>query len=206
MPTTNSPRTVEVFADVMCPFAHVGLRRFISERDGRGKSDIVLRVRAWPLENVNGHAEAGTDVAAKVQALRDSVAPEMFRSFDADRFPSTSMPALAAEAAAYSIDPFRGEQFSLAVRTALFENGSDITDPGVLSQLPGAPDDASAGVDQVLQDWHDGQSRSVTGSPHFFIDGDDFFCPSMTIERTGGVLEIEFDKGGFTEFLERALN
>lgn len=206
MTNNSSPpvKTVEVFADVTCPFAHVGLRRFIAERDARG-IDFLLRVRAWPLERVNGHAETGRDLAPKVQALRDSVAPELFRGFDADSFPVTSWPALVAEATAYR-DPARGERFSMAVRTALFEDGCDISDAEALSELGGgvADDDRDA-VERVMADWHDGQSRQVIGSPHFFVDGYDYFCPSMTIERSDGVLDIAFDKSGFDEFVNRAL-
>ena len=46
---------IEVFADVACPFAHVGLRRFAERRDELGRTDVALRVRSWPLEVVNGH-------------------------------------------------------------------------------------------------------------------------------------------------------
>lgn len=198
-------KTVEVFADVTCPFAHVGLRRFVAERDARG-IDLLLRVRAWPLERVNGHAETGNDLAPKVQALRGSVAPELFRGFDADSFPSTSWPALVAEATAYRTDPARGERFSMAVRTALFEDGRDISDAKVLAELSdGLSNDDTDADGQVIADWHDGQGRQVIGSPHFFVDGYDFFCPSMTVERSGGVVEIAFDKSGFDEFLSRAL-
>ena len=45
---------IEVFADIACPFAHVGLRRFVTERERRGLDRPRLRVRAWPLELVNG--------------------------------------------------------------------------------------------------------------------------------------------------------
>ena len=44
---------IEVWADVWCPFAHIGIRRLVEERDRRG-SEVHLRVRAWPLELVNG--------------------------------------------------------------------------------------------------------------------------------------------------------
>jgi hypothetical protein len=46
---------IEVFADAGCPFTHVGLRRLVEHRDHAGRDDVVLRVRAWPLELVNGH-------------------------------------------------------------------------------------------------------------------------------------------------------
>ena len=195
--------TVEVFADVSCPFAHVGLRRFVAERDARGRVDVALRVRAWPLERVNGRAESGDDLAPKVQALRQSVAPELFRGFVARAFPATSLPALAAEAAAYRDGPARGERFSMAVRTSLFEDGCDTSDVTVLRALDGDVDDNA--IEQVMADWHEGEARQVIGSPHFFVEGAGFFCPSMTIERSGGVLDIAFDSSGFDLFLERAL-
>jgi len=48
------PETViEVFADVACPFTHVGLKSFVARRAGLGRDDVILRVRAWPLEIVN---------------------------------------------------------------------------------------------------------------------------------------------------------
>ena len=43
---------VDVFADVRCPFAHVGLRRLVTRRKQLG-AQLLLRVRAWPLELVN---------------------------------------------------------------------------------------------------------------------------------------------------------
>lgn len=46
-------RVVEVFADITCPFTHVGLRRLVRHRESVGRNDVVLRVRAWPLELVN---------------------------------------------------------------------------------------------------------------------------------------------------------
>jgi predicted DsbA family dithiol-disulfide isomerase len=196
--------TVEVFADVTCPFAHVALRRFVAERDARGRDDIALRVRAWPLELVNGHAERGDEVAQTVQALRGTVAPELFRGFDPDVFPSTSLPALAMEAELYATDPAAGERFSMLVRTALFEDGDDISAPANLVKLA-ARSPQGGGEARVLADWNEGKARNVTGSPHFFVEGVGFFCPSMKIEGDGDQLEIEFDEKGFSTFLEHCL-
>ena len=38
-------RTVEVFADVLCPFTHVGLRTLIGRRNERGLTQPRLRIR-----------------------------------------------------------------------------------------------------------------------------------------------------------------
>jgi len=47
-------RVLEVFADVWCPFTHVGLRRLIEERDRRGPqrrcvacARLASRVGQW---------------------------------------------------------------------------------------------------------------------------------------------------------------
>ncbi len=154
---------------------------------------------------VNGHAESGQDLQPKVAALQESVAPDLFHGFDPATFPKTSMPALAWEAAAYGVDPGLGEQFSVRVRTALFEDGVDIASQSALTDLlAGLPIDAPDAA-QVLLDWHEGQQRGVKGSPHFFVDDADYFCPSMRISREDGRLDIEFDSEGFAEFLDRCL-
>src|SRR3954464_13451066 len=49
----RTPVRIEVFADVACPFTHVGLCRLVARRR-ESNSDAVLWVRAWPLELVNG--------------------------------------------------------------------------------------------------------------------------------------------------------
>ncbi|MCC6183750.1 MAG: disulfide bond formation protein DsbA, partial [Microthrixaceae bacterium] len=59
-------RTIEVFADVTCPFTHVGLRRMVAARQAQGRDDVVLRVRSWPLEVVNGAPLDAAFVAEEV--------------------------------------------------------------------------------------------------------------------------------------------
>jgi hypothetical protein len=63
---------IEVFADIVCPFTHVGLRRLSEARRGREVSPVV-RVRAWPLELVNGRALDGPSLIPKIAALRADV-------------------------------------------------------------------------------------------------------------------------------------
>ena len=91
---------IEVFADIVCPFTHVGLRRLVEARDARS-AHSTIRVRAWPLEWVNGRPFDAEVVGHEIEALRSDVAPEMFAGFDAAHFPRTSMPAFGLVAAAY---------------------------------------------------------------------------------------------------------
>jgi predicted DsbA family dithiol-disulfide isomerase len=195
---------LEVYADIACPFAHAGLRRFVSERVARGVREPMLRVRAWPLELVNDEPHRGASTAPKVAALRSGVAPDLFVGFDPETFPASSLLALAAEAAAHRAGPEIGERFSLAIRTALFEEGADVADPAVLDRLRAetrAPAPTPEDEAQVHEDLGAGKARGVTGSPHFFTpSGNDFFCPSMDIERQGDALHVNFDAAGFDRF------
>lgn len=195
---------IEVFADVTCPFTHVGLRRFVQHRDEAGRADVRLRVRSWPLEIVNGRPLDPIATAAKVADIRDQVAPDLFTGFDPAAFPHTSLPALALAAAADAAGPDVGERVSLELRDLLFEQGLDIAEPAVLEQVAAQhglrfdPTDTSA----VLADHAEGIERGVIGSPHFFTPSGAFFCPSLDIGHDDdGQLQITIDAAGFETFL-----
>lgn len=170
---------------------------------------MAIWVRAWPLELVNG---APLDpVVTKVHAddLREQVAPEQFAHLDLDRFPSSTLGALALANRAYRTDLRVGERVSFALRDALFEEGRDISDPGVLEDLAhefgGAlPDETDSAA--VVAEWHEGQQRGVLGSPHFFCGDADVFCPSLDIAKDPiEGMTIVRDMARLTEFLGRCL-
>lgn len=196
--------TVEVFADVVCPFTHVGLRRIAERRSQLGSSLPVLRVRAWPLELVNGAPLDPDAVAQHVDELREQVATDLFCGFDRAVLPSSSLPALELVAAAYDVADTVGEQVSFAVRSALFEDGRDIADPAVLDAIARAHDVGERGAASrgaVLADFEDGKRRGVRGSPEFFLEGHGWFCPALRIDKVGDRLEIALDPDGFERFL-----
>lgn len=202
-------KVVEVFADVACPFTHVGLRRFAASRRQAGGAGPVLRVRAWPLELVNGKALDGPSLVPKIEALRADVAADLFVGFNPDRFPMTTLPAMAAEAAAYRRGLDVGERFSFAVRSALFEEGLDVSDQGVLRalcEMHEVPEPTEEDRSAVDQDLLDGKERGVAGSPHSFTADGDFFCPSLRIEHHGDDYEVSFDPIRFQKFLAAALS
>jgi predicted DsbA family dithiol-disulfide isomerase len=197
---------VEVFADVVCPFTHVGLRRVVAERSRRGRDLEGILVRAWPLELVNGEAVSPVLIAEEVAELRRQVAPDLFAGFDPAAFPATALPALRLACRAYRMDARTGEQVSLALRTAVFEEGRDIADAAVLRNIAGrhgVPAERSAGDDEAVRaEWDEGRRRGVIGSPHFFASGQDFFCPSLHITRVDGHLHVRFDEKGLQDFLQ----
>jgi 2-hydroxychromene-2-carboxylate isomerase len=198
---------ITVFADVSCPFAYVGFTRILAYRDRIGPDAAPLRARAWPLAVVNGDPMTGPALVPKIEALRRDVAPDLFGGFAPDRFPSTSLPALAAEQAAYRAGLDRGMAFSLAVRRLLFEDGEDIGDPDVVGALLGQLDLPQPTADDraaVERDHEAGVAMGVQGSPHFFTRDGSFFCPTLDIQHHEGGYDIEFDQAGFERFISSA--
>ena len=159
--------TIEVFADVACPFTHVGLRRLVERRGELGRTDVRLRVRAWPLEVVNGEPLDPAFIEEEVDDIRAQVAPDLFTGFRRDAFPASTLPALALTHAAYATADEVGERVALRLRELLFEEGTDVADPDVLAAVA-AEAGVSGPVDDtgpVLADHAEGVARGVIGSP-----------------------------------------
>lgn len=192
--------TIEVFADITCPFTHVGLKRVVALS---GDDDIV--VRAWPLEWVNESGLAAADVERKARVLHDQLGVDDFDGLRTDHWPASTIPALELAAAAYERDVATGLAVSLALRAALFEDGRDVADPTVLDELArdhGVTRRPMRGA--VEADHADGEQRGVIGSPHYFVGDDDYFCPTLDIGHDeDDHLTARFDPAGLAEFLER---
>jgi predicted DsbA family dithiol-disulfide isomerase len=195
-------RTVEVFADVLCPFTHVGLHTLVDRRTQRGLTEPRLRLRAWPLELVNGAPLDPQHIDAEITALRASVRPDLFAGFCVDSFPSTSMAAFALTTAADRTgDPGTVEDVGMALRDAVFEEGVDIGRPENVAPIAArfglSPLDPDTTAAAVRADWDEGAARGVVGSPHFFTsDGGSWFCPGLDISRDSrGDFVIAWKKG-----------
>ena len=194
--------TVEVFADVLCPFTHVGLHTLIDRRTERGLDEPRLRIRAWPLELINGQPLDPNHIAAEIVALRGSVRPDLFAGFSVEAFPVTSMAAFALTAAADRTgDPVLVEKVGMTLRDLVFEQGLDIGRPELVQTIADrfgvTPLDADATEEAVRADWDEGRLRGVVGSPHFFTpDGGGWFCPGLAISRDdAGAFVVAWKEG-----------
>ena len=158
---------IEVFGAIWCPFTHVSLRKLVAARDA-GRFGGPLRVRAWPLELVNGESLSPALVAEEIDELRAHVDGDAFAGFDGDRFPKTMLPALRLSAIAYDRSVEIGEAVALDLRHRLFEQGEDVSDDEVLRQVASAHGlDADATPSSAPEaDWGEGKRRGVVGSPH----------------------------------------
>ncbi len=200
-------RRIEVFADIVCPFTHVGLRRLRRRRREIG-ADTSLRVRAWPLEWVNGAPLEPDKAAREIEALRAAVAPELFAGFEPSTFPRTSIPAFGLAAAAYAVDDRIGEAVSLAIRDALFEGGLDVSQQAVLRDIGTGfgvvPLDPEAALAAARVDFERGKARGVRGSQHFFVGDHDWFCPSLHIRHADDHFEIDVAEAEMEDFYSAA--
>ena len=200
---------IDIYADIWCPFADVGLRCVVDRRSRRRREDLLLNIRAWPLELVNQAPLDPYVTAQHVDELRSQVAPDLFRGFDPENFPTSSLPALACVHAAYGKSQIAGEAMSFAVRDALFEEGRDISRHDVLADISDSLKVGSSDLDDeraVIEDWEDGIRRGVRGSPHFFCGEFEAFCPSLDISRDKhGHLIVKNDMAVLERFLARCL-
>ncbi len=197
---------VEVFADITCPFTHVGLKRVVQHVDEMERPAIV-RVHAWPLEWVNGVPLDVAAVQVKARALADQLGVDDFSGLRADRWPTTTLPALELAAVAQRRDAATGLAVSLELRSALFEHGLDVGDPEVLARIAAdhglATGDPGA-ADAVRADYEDGVRRGVSGSPHFWVGDDDFFCPALDLGHdANGHLTARLDTAALAAFFAR---
>jgi predicted DsbA family dithiol-disulfide isomerase len=198
--------TVEVYADISCPFTHVGLKQVIRHVEEMAQPAEVI-VRAWPLEWVNGTPLAFDAVVVKAEALTDQLGVDDFGGLRADRWPSSTIPALNLAAIAYEHSSATGLDVSLDLRAALFERGEDIADHDVLATIAASRGLAAPGTEAsqaVLADYDQGRKRGVKGSPHYFVASDDFFCPALDIGHDAdGHLTARFDTHMLAEFFAR---
>ena len=198
--------TLEVFADITCPFTHVGLKQVVGHVAEMSEPVEVL-VRAWPLEWVNGSPLDVEAVLVKAAALSDQLGVDDFTGLRADRWPATTIPALELAAAAYARDAATGLAVSMELRAALFEQGVDVADPDALALIAAAhhldADDPEI-ARTIRSDYEAGQRRGVRGSPHFFMGDDDFFCPALDLGHDAdGHLTARFDSAMLADFFAR---
>jgi hypothetical protein len=210
--TTVGPlHIIEVFADVWCPFTHVGLKTVAAQLRDRKPEHPGVWVRSWPLEWVNGRPMNPIAAVGHANELRDQLSSDLFVGFDGSHFPHSTIPVLALVARGYREDFELGQSLSFEVRDWLFERGRDVADPATLASIATSfglnepdPDDYAS----VVTDWREGRSRGVLGSPHFYCGRLNVFCPSLEIStnpRNEGK-EIHRNISRLSSFLDECLS
>lgn len=193
--------TVQVWSDLLCPFAYVGLLRLRRARARLGLDGAVrLEHRTFPLELFNGpHSRRGTDTEA---VALGQIEPEAeFRVWtDADdRYPHTVLLAAEAVHAASAQSLAAGEELDLALRRAFWTHSRSISHRQVIldvaAELPAGVLDVTelaAALDDgrhrsaVMSDFAVSQTDAVSGSPTFRLaDGTTVSNPGIQVRWDG---------------------
>lgn len=232
MITAPSPGILQVWSDLLCPFAHVALTGLRAARAALPADDPAARValehHSFPLELFNGpHPRRGTDTEA---VGLGQIAPDAgFRVWTGpdDRYPHTVLLAAEAVLAATAQGLAAGEALDAALRTAFW------TDSRSISLLPVVLDVAAetaaahpdAGLDAaVLADALDSgrhrallaadfavaRTAAIPGSPTFVLaDGATLTNPGITVHWQGewaaGFPVVDaYDGSVYADLLRRA--
>ncbi|GII65702.1 hypothetical protein Skr01_57870 [Sphaerisporangium krabiense] len=193
--------TIQVWSDLLCPFAYVGLVRLRRTRERLGLGGAVrLEHRTFPLELFNGpHPRRGTDTEAVGLGQIEPAAE--FRVWTADEalYPHTVLLAAEAVHAASAQSLHAGEELDFALRRAFWSHSRSISHRQVILDVAGELPDGVVDVAALAAALDDGRHRSavmgdfavartdaVTASPTFRLaDGTTVANPGITVRWEG---------------------
>jgi predicted DsbA family dithiol-disulfide isomerase len=194
-----APRTIALFSDVGCPWAHLAVYRLLEARERLGlEDDVVLDHRAFPLELFNRRPTPRRIVSAEVPVVGalDPRAGWQVWQGDLATWPVTTLLALEAVQAAKEQGPAASERLDRGLRVAFFGQSRCISMRHVILEVA-----EEGGLDQeaLAEALDSGRARravfdhcavasgdEVAGSPHVFLpDGTDVHNPGIEMEWTG---------------------
>ena len=192
-----APKTIVVYADIACPWAHLAVYRLHAARAKLDLGDRVLfDIRSFPLELFNERPtpKKGLDAESRVLSGLDPEAGWQEWARPDYEYPDTSMPALEAVQAAKEQGLRASEQLDRRLRVGFFGESRPISmrheilamatecDAIEVAALADALDSGRARP-AVMEQKRIAESDDVSGSPHLFLaDGTDTHNPGIEME------------------------
>ena len=208
-----APKTITVFADIGCPWAHLAVYRLHSTRERLGLGDDVrFNLRAFPLELFNERPTPKTILDAEmcVAGGLDPKAGWRLWSGRPYDWPVTTLLALEAVEAAKEQSLKASEQFDRALRVAFYSHNKTISMHHEIVAVARACDDVDADAldhalrqgsarAQIFEDKGEAERSEVHGSPHLFLsDGSDAHNPGIEMHwegpKPGGFPVVDKDR------------
>lgn len=194
-----APRTIALFSDIGCPWAHLSVHRLLATRRRMGlESRVSVDHRAFPLEVYNRRPTPKRILDAEVAVvagLEPDAGWEMWQD-EEQAYPVTTLLALEAVQAAKEQGLRASEELDYALRVAFFGQSQCISLRHVILEVA----EKCGGVDaEALRDALDhGRARralfeqavqaereQVQGSPHLFLtDATDVHNPGIEVHWT----------------------
>ena len=195
-----APKTIVVYGDITCPWAHLAVYRLHAARAKLDLDDeIRLDIRSFPLELFNEQATPKNVLDAEISVaggLDPEAGWQMWQRPDSE-YPVTSMPALEAVQAAKEQSLLASEQLDRRLRVGFFGESRvislrhEILDlaaecPAVDVELLADAIDSGSARDVVMEQKAIAEGDDVNGSPHVFLpDGTDFHNPGIEMKWEG---------------------
>ncbi|HET6743171.1 MAG TPA: DsbA family protein [Kribbella sp.] len=213
--------TIQVWSDLLCPFAQVAIYRLRAAR-ARVGVEVRLDHRTFALELFNGpHSRPGTD--SEAVGLGQLVPEAGFRLWTQPdwTYPSTVLLAAEAVHAAKEQGLPASEELDAALRRAFWLDNRSIGHRQVILDVAAATDAVdeaalAAALDDgraratMMADHAIAASDAVQGSPHLFLpDGTDAHNPGISVRwegpwASGYPIAQGNDPGWAERLLERA--
>jgi predicted DsbA family dithiol-disulfide isomerase len=192
---TRTP-TLEVWSDLLCPFATVALHRLRVARDRLGV-DLQLDHHVFALELFNGpHPRRGTDTeAVGLGQVEPGAQLRVWTAAD-DLYPHTVLPAAEAVLAAKEQGLAASERLDAGLRSAFWTRSRSISHRAVILDVAGdAGVDVAALADALdsgrhrrplFDDHAVAQTDAIAGSPTFVLaDGSAVTNPGIEVHWQG---------------------
>ena len=195
-----APKTVVVYADITCPWAHLAVYRLHAARSKLDLDEEVrFDVRSFPLELFNEEPTPKKILDAEISvagALDPDAGWQMWQRPESE-YPVTSLPALEAVQAAKEQGLRASEQLDRRLRVGFFGESRIISLRHEILEL--AAECSHVDVDALTEALDSGRARAavmeqktmaegdaVNGSPHVFLpDGTDAHNPGIAMEWEG---------------------
>lgn len=188
-----APGTIVVFADLGCPWAHVGVHRLHSARQRLGlEASVGMDVRAFPLEIINAQPTPFKGLQNEIPelAVMEPDAGWELWTADATTWPVTTLLPMEAVEAAKEQSLEASATLDHALRRALFGQSRCISMRHVILDVAATCEGLD--VPALVEALDDGRARrpmldgytsaagAIEGSPHYFLaDGTALHNPGV---------------------------
>ncbi|HEY7136275.1 MAG TPA: DsbA family protein [Acidimicrobiia bacterium] len=195
----KAAKTVRLYSDIGCPWAHVAVHRLRRARARAGVDGLLLiDHRPFALELVNERPTPQRVLAGEIPIVAGLEPDAGWAVWSASPYewPVTTLPAMEAVQAAKAQGLAAAEELDRALRLAFFRDGRCVTMRHVVVDVatatPGVDADAIAdaldrgSARRALMEGF-AEARAVAkGSPHLFLpDGVDVANPGITMQPAG---------------------
>ena len=192
-----APKTIVVYSDIICAWAHLAVYRLHAARAKLDLEDEVhFDMRAFPLELFNDQTTPKDVLEAEIAVLSGldpDAGWQMWQRPDSE-YPVTSLPALEAVQAAKDQGPHASEGLDRALRVAFFGQSRVISMQHEILDIAEGVGGLDAGAlkealesgrsrSEVIEQKEYAEGDEVRGSPHLFLpDGTDAHNPGIRME------------------------